>query len=115
MHTTINSQKVEKIVWGYVYVHTYVILPTKVHVVKAVVFSIVIGLLVIIKQPLEKTQMLGKIEANRRRGQQSTRCLDSITNSMDVNLSKLQETVKDKGAWCTIVHGDTKGQTQLRD
>ena len=47
MHTTINSQKVEKIVWGYVYVHTYVILPTKVHVVKAVIFSIVIGLLVV--------------------------------------------------------------------
>ena len=67
------------------------------------------------KQPLEKTQMLGKIEANRRRGQQSMRCLDSITNSMDMNLSKLQEIVKDKGAWCTIVHGDTKGQTQLRD
>ena len=63
-------------------------LPTKVHVVKVVIFSIVIGLLVIIKQPLEKTQILGKIEANRRRGQQSMRCLDSITNSVDMNLSK---------------------------
>ena len=43
------------------------------------------------------------------------RCLDSITNSMDMNLSKLQEIVKDKGTWCTIVHGNTKGQTQLSD
>ena len=59
MHTIINSQKVEKIVWGDVYVQTYVILPIKVHVVKAVVFSIVIELLVIIRQLLEKTQMLG--------------------------------------------------------
>ena len=55
----------------------------------------------------EKTLMLGKIEG-RRRGQQMMTWLDSIIESMDMNLSKLREIVKDRGAWCVIVHGVTK-------
>ena len=54
---------------------------------------------------LEKTLMLGKIEGKRRRGQQRVRWLDSIISSMDMNLSKLWETVKDRGAWHVAVHG----------
>ena len=60
---------------------------------------------------LEKTLMLGKIEGKRRRGQQRMRCLDSITDSVDMNLSKLLETVKDREAWHAAVHEVTKSQT----
>ena len=59
---------------------------------------------------LEKTLMLGKIEGKKRRGWQRMRFLDTITDSMDMNLSKFQEIVKDRGAWHAAVHGLTKTQ-----
>ena len=57
--------------------------------------------------------MLGKIEDRRRRGRQKMRCLDGITDSMHIRLSKLREIVKDREAWRAAVHWITKSQTQL--
>ena len=64
---------------------------------------------------LEKTIILGKIEGKRRRGCQRIRQLGSITNSMDMNLSKLEEIGKNKGVWLAAVDGISKNQTQLSD
>ena len=63
---------------------------------------------------LEKTLMLGKIEGRRRRGQQRTTWLDSNTNSVNMNLGKLHERVKDTEAWAAVVHGVAKSWKQLR-
>ena len=70
------------------------------------------GQLMLTANSLEKTIMLGKIEG-KRRGWQRMRWLDSITNSVGMNLSKLQEILKDRRAWYVVVHGVAKSQTRL--
>ena len=74
------------------------------------------GHLMLRTDSLEKTLMLGKIEGRRRRGRQRTRCLDDITDSMGMSLSKLQEEiVKDREAWHASVHRLAKSWTRLSD
>ena len=71
------------------------------------------GHLMLIANSLEKSLRLGKIEDRMRRGHQRMRCLDGITDAININLGKLQEMLKDREAWHAVAHGVAKRQTRL--